>query len=151
MPMSIPAEPVLDASPGPHRFARRSWPPQPLAVLALAGSVATYVSLVSPLAPGHYPTCPFLMVTGWYCPGCGSLRALHELVHREIWSAIGYNLFAVVMVPLLAYWWLRWVRRRSLATGPAPLAAAWLGWLLLASLVVFWIVRNLPIGAALAP
>ena len=68
-----------------------------------------------------------------------------------IWSAIGYNLFAVVVVPLLAYWWLRWLRRRRLAAGPAPLAAAWLGWLLLASIVVFWIVRNLPIGAALAP
>ena len=40
-----------------------------------------------------YPGCPWLVVTGLYCPGCGGVRALHALVHGRVVEAVGYNAF----------------------------------------------------------
>ena len=33
------------------------------------------VAVLDPNEPGHYPTCPFLRLTGLGVPGCGSLAA----------------------------------------------------------------------------
>ncbi|MGE5583448.1 MAG: DUF2752 domain-containing protein [Bacillota bacterium] len=38
-----------------------------------------------------YPPCPFYLLTNYYCPGCGSLRALHQLLHGNILKALRYN------------------------------------------------------------
>ncbi|MEJ2068687.1 MAG: DUF2752 domain-containing protein, partial [Deltaproteobacteria bacterium] len=49
------------------------------AVVLISGIVILYF-----FKPGQspiYPPCPFHLITGLYCPGCGSLRALHALFH----------------------------------------------------------------------
>ena len=122
----------------------------PMGVLGLVTLVVAYVGSIDPHTPGHYPVCPVLWITGLQCPGCGSLRALHDLVHGDVLGAIGMNAVAVAVVPLLGYWWLRWARRSWLGTPPPALAAPLLGWLLLGAIAAFWVVRNLPGGAALA-
>ncbi|MBC6462361.1 DUF2752 domain-containing protein [Actinomadura sp. HBU206391] len=129
--------------------------PAPLAPLALLGAAAAataYVASVDPSEAGHYPTCPFLWATGLYCPGCGSLRMIHALVHGEVGEAFGRNPLAFLLLPVLGYLWIRWlaaaVGGRPVTTGLMRPAAAWaLGVLLIA----YWIVRNLPVGHALAP
>lgn len=119
-----------------------------------AGSAAVgtgYVAAVDPSRPGHYPTCPFLLLTGAYCPGCGSLRAVHALAHGHLAEAVGLNAFAVAMVPLLAVIWVRWLSRRLAGRDrPAPAPARRIRGLA-GAVVVFWVLRNLPFGAALAP
>ena len=59
----------------------------PLVVAASALIGRAYVANVDPNVAGHYPTCPILAVTGWYCPGCGTLRAVHALAQSRcgIW------------------------------------------------------------------
>jgi hypothetical protein len=47
----------------------------PAAVAAGALAAAALVHVVDPNDSGNYPTCPFLALTGRFCPGCGSLRA----------------------------------------------------------------------------
>ena len=47
----------------------------PVGAAGLALAATAYVGLVDPNESGHYPTCPFLALTGRFCPGCGSLRA----------------------------------------------------------------------------
>lgn len=125
---------------------------QPAATLAAAGAVLAYVRTIDPNSPGHYPTCPFLAISGFFCPGCGTLRAVHALTHGDLGEAVGLNVFTVSMIPLLAFLWLRWAvasfRGRPSRTRPADPR---LIWLLLAAVVVFWITRNLPFGATLAP
>jgi hypothetical protein len=122
--------------------------------LVLAGGAAAafaVVALVDPNQPGHYPVCPFLLVTGHFCPGCGSLRAMHALSRGDLPAALGLNVLTVLALPLLAYWWLRWLGRSVTgAPRPAPRHPA-LVWGLLALVAVFWLVRNLPVGSALAP
>jgi hypothetical protein len=110
-----------------------------------------YVAAVDPGAPGHYPTCPFLAVTGYYCPGCGTLRAIHALVHGHPGEAFGYNMLSMSMLPVLGYFWVTWLIRSVRGQPrPAPAHPAWI-WGLAAVIALFWVVRNLPFGHVLAP
>lgn len=54
-------------------------------------------------AEGFYPPCPFLYFTGFYCPGCGSSRALHQLLHLNIARAFGFNPLMVISIPFVLY------------------------------------------------
>lgn len=39
-----------------------------------------------------FPKCPFNTYLGIYCSGCGSQRAIHDLLHLRIGEAISHNL-----------------------------------------------------------
>lgn len=52
---------------------------------------------------GIYPPCPFYYLTGLYCPGCGSLRGIHSLLHGNIVKALGYNPLMVLSIPLIVF------------------------------------------------
>ncbi|MET8869958.1 DUF2752 domain-containing protein [Nonomuraea sp. NPDC004580] len=124
----------------------------PLGVAAVTCSAFVVAAVVDPNEPGHYPTCPFLWITGLYCPGCGTLRTMHALAHLDPVAALGLNPLLVVMLPILLFWWGRWVvrawRGRPMSTAvPHP---AWL-WAFIVVVMVYWVVRNLPFGAFLAP
>lgn len=49
-----------------------------------------------------FPRCPVDVITGWQCPGCGSQRALHALLHGDVASAWHYNAFLLCMAPVVA-------------------------------------------------
>jgi hypothetical protein len=124
---------------------------EPTAVAVAAAAAVSYVAAVDPNQPGHYPGCPVLSLTGFFCPGCGTLRALHALAHGDLVAAAGFNIMAVLAVVGLAVIWVQWTRRRWLGrprTSTAPPARLWA---LLVVVVAFTVVRNLPPGAVLAP
>ena len=105
------------------------------------------------LLRGGHLLCPVYELTGLYCPGCGSGRAALALLHGAIARALGFNaLFTLLLVPcglLLAREYLRFVFP-GLGLRPLRLPA-WVFdaalWLILA----FWLLRNLPAFAFLAP
>lgn len=123
----------------------------PLGVAALALASVSVVALVDPNEAGHYPTCPFLALTGLYCPGCGSLRAVHALAHGDVGAAVGLNVLTVLAVLPLLVVWVRWTRRSWNGTHRTVVAPAPLLWTLLVVVAVFAVLRNLPLGASLAP
>lgn len=93
------------------------------------------------------------MLTGTYCPGCGGLRAVNDLTNGDLAGAASSNLLFVGSLPLVAFYWVRTVAdrwqgvSRSVSSRTALLyAGAFLG-----VAVTFWVVRNLPFGAWLAP
>ena len=45
----------------------------------------------NPTVSNFFPKCPFHTITGLYCPGCGSQRAIHDLMHLNIFEAINHN------------------------------------------------------------
>lgn len=53
--------------------------------------------------PGFFPRCPFNLFTGFYCPGCGSQRAVSSLLHADFLQAIHFNLLLVISLPLVVY------------------------------------------------
>ena len=63
----------------------------------LVGGVVLY--LYSPESL-RIPRCPFLQLTGWQCPGCGSLRGIHALLHGNIVRVLQLN---VMLIPALLY------------------------------------------------
>lgn len=116
---------------------------------AVAG--AAYVHAVDPGVAGHYPGCPFLMLTGWYCPGCGSLRALHALTSGDVSTALARNPLTVLVVALVVAGWVGWLGRayagRPLTVNPSP-RLLWAG---LGLVAAFWVLRNVPGWTWLSP
>jgi len=126
----------------------RRWAPPLTAVFAVAGVVVTAGSDPG-RAGNHFPRCPFKALTGWDCPGCGSTRMLHELLHGHLLAAAHYNLLALLAVPYLLYAYLSWTGRvyrwrRWRLPAWQPRTGQILG--LLAVVVAWGVLRNLPIG-----
>jgi hypothetical protein len=120
--------------------------------VVLAAAATGYVGAVSPDQPGHYPVCPFLRLTGWWCPACGGLRCVHALTRGDLVGALHDNALVVVAGTVAATLWLRWTYRtaRGLPTAwPAP-GRAWM-WTVLGGLLVFAVLRNTPWGTWSAP
>ncbi|HEX4486639.1 MAG TPA: DUF2752 domain-containing protein [Terriglobales bacterium] len=113
--------------------------------LSTAALVLVALSLFDPATAGFFPPCPLHALTGWYCPGCGSLRALHQLLRGNLSSAFAFNPFAVVALPFLLYGVASQislqVRGRGLPAFFIP--GGWI-WTMAGTIVVFGILRNLP-------
>jgi len=122
----------------------------------LAGGVlgaSLLLHLRDPHQGGSYAYCPWLLLTGTYCPGCGGLRAVNDLTNGDLAAAASSNLLFVASLPVLVLWWASTVRDRWQGR-VRQVAARRHGMLAVAFLVValvFAVVRNLPFGAWLAP
>ena len=122
----------------------------------LAGGVlgaSLLLHLRDPHQGGSYAYCPWLLLTGTYCPGCGGLRAVNDLTNGDLAAAASSNLLFVASLPVLVLWWASTVRDRWQGR-VRQVAARRHGMLAVAFLtvaLVFAVVRNLPFGAWLAP
>ena len=113
-----------------------------LAVVALA---AVGLRVFNPASAWFFPPCPFRALTGYLCPGCGTLRALHELLQGHVAAAFKLNPLMMLLLPYVGYGGAseigELVRGRPL---PALFLRPVLIWLLLAVILLFWILRNIP-------
>ena len=118
----------------------------PVLVAGAVLGASVLLHLRDPHQSGSYLFCPWLVLTGTYCPGCGGLRAVNDLTHGDVAAAASSNALFLGSVPLLAVLWAGWFTRRwrgvqegvdsrRLVIGVAVFAAVAL---------TFWVVRNLP-------
>lgn len=114
--------------------------------VGLAAAGATVLFLFDPTAYAFYPPCPFHALTGLWCPGCGTTRALHELLRGDLAAAFGLNPLMVVALPYLGYSAASYatlgLRGRAL---PALFGSPLFAWLALWAILAYWILRNLPL------
>ena len=62
--------------------------------------VVGYYFLLNPYEQDYFfISCPFYQISGYQCPGCGSQRAFHELLHLRIFEAIKQNVLFVLAIP----------------------------------------------------
>lgn len=98
----------------------------------------------NPASSSFYLPCPFHRLTGLYCPGCGSLRAMHQLLHGNLPAAFGLNPLMVLSLPFLGY---RFISYSASAMKNRPqkniIIPAFGIWLILLIIVLFWILRNI--------
>jgi hypothetical protein len=125
----------------------KHWMDGLLAVAFLGGAAALIMlRLFDPATSGVFPPCPVRYLTGWYCPGCGSLRAMHQLLHGNLRAAWAMNPLTVMFSPFLTYGLvshaLMELRGRGLPQVFLP--AIWIRALGVV-IVLFGIVRNFPI------
>jgi hypothetical protein len=130
---------------------RRVQAPALAAGAVLGASLLLHVR--DPHQSGSYLYCPWLLLTGTYCPGCGGLRAVNDLSNGDLRSAFSSNALFVGSIPLLLWWWGTWAARRWRGVRRAPNPRlAYAGTAVLVVLTAtFWVVRNLDAGAWLAP
>ena len=97
----------------------------------LAGCV--FLFLFNPSDIRGFPQCPFYALTGLKCPGCGTLRGVHHLLHGRFAAAWQMNPLLLVSIPFVgaSVFWPRW--RNSAYVSRAALAVT----------VAYWIGRNL--------
>lgn len=104
---------------------------------------ATYLFIYEPGKTGFFPACPFRMITGFTCPGCGSTRGLHRLLHGDVVGAFEFNPLMVLALPFLLY---ALVRYTAAAISGRPLQRHYVNpkyiWMLLTVITCFWIFRN---------
>lgn len=123
----------------------------PVAVAFVAGAGALVLQRFDPNEAGHYPSCPFLLLTGLFCPGCGSTRMLHALTEGDLAGALAMNPLAVALLPVLGLYYVDWTRRVLTAARRRSTLPAAAVWAFLVLVVAFGIARNLPAGTWLAP
>lgn len=116
-----------------------------IGMVAVAAAAMVMLDCFDPATSGLFPPCPLHYLTGWYCPGCGSLRALHQLLHGNLSAAWALNPLTVVLLPFLVYGLtshaVNEIRGRHLPRLFLP--AAWIRALCVV-IILFGIARNLP-------
>ena len=117
-----------------------------LPALGLTGAALFALSthLVNPEVPGRWPTCPWLLLTGTFCPGCGTLRATHALTDGDLPLAFQRNPLTVLTYAVLAVSFVRWVVRLWRGEPRRLLAPAWSLYALFWGILAFWVLRNVP-------
>lgn len=101
-----------------------------MAIVGIIGLVFLY--FYNPQDIANFPRCPFYALTGYKCPGCGTLRAIHALLHSRVGDAFRLNPFLVVSIPVL----IGMLFSRRFAFSPV------VGKAILALTVAYWILRN---------
>jgi hypothetical protein len=96
-----------------------------------AGAVILY--RFDPATAHFYPHCVFHDLTGLQCPGCGTTRALHHLLHGDVAGAFRLNAMLFLGLPF----GIAATASRRVATHPLT------GWVALGVTVAWWIGRNL--------
>lgn len=116
-----------------------------LFVPAVAAAVLLFGA--DPERQGFFPPCPFYLLTHFHCPGCGSQRALHDLLHGRLLEAAGHNLLLVTFLPVLGWAALgEGLARARKKYRAAPLfQSAWFPRIVLVVVLLFVLLRNLPL------
>ncbi|PIF05899.1 MAG: hypothetical protein CSA36_04395 [Draconibacterium sp.] len=100
--------------------------------------------ILDPTKNALFPKCTFHSLTGYYCPGCGSQRALHSLLHLDIAGVTHYNFLFIPALLIIIYHYTRpllnnffhWKLPNIFYFRQTP-------WIILAVVVIFSILRNL--------
>lgn len=122
-------------------------------VLSWAGvvGVVALMQVWNPNKPSLFPACPWLTLTGFFCPGCGSTRAIHALAHADLGMAMQRNPLAVIVFAVFLAGLARWTWRAWRGEPLRNLAHPWVLWAVIAVIPAYWVARNIPGWTWLSP
>ncbi|AMC10357.1 hypothetical protein Lupro_03420 [Lutibacter profundi] len=116
-----------------------------IGVLVLGIVIAFLFFFVNPSNVNFFPKCPLYVTTGLYCPGCGSQRATHQLLHLNILGVLQQNILYLLGVLLIGYHLIvtslnLFFKKHIYNYMYHPKTPI----IILIIVVVFWILRNIP-------
>lgn len=100
-------------------------------------------SQFNPEQYAFFPKCPFLQLTGWECPGCGSQRAIHDLLHGEIVSAFCHNALLVISIPFVILLLVAQGLADKYPTFHNSLNSTRVIWACFVVIMAWWVCRNI--------
>lgn len=116
-----------------------------IGLLVVFAGLAVLFFVLDPAKHNIFPRCLFNSVTGYYCPGCGSQRAIHSLLHFDIAGVVSYNFLFIPAFLLIIYHYLHLVLNRFFGWKlPNIIYFKSTPWIIFGFVLAFWILRNLP-------
>lgn len=113
--------------------------------LALVG-VAALILVSVPSLAAFKPPCFFRAISGLYCPGCGTTRAVSAVLGGDLVTAARMNPLLLLLGPMLGYVLLRdSLGVLGVLQPPARSAGVWVPVALAVTVVLFWVLRNVPV------
>lgn len=99
------------------------------------------------LDPGEYelfPRCIFYSATGLFCPGCGSQRAIHGMLHLNFGDVARNNLLFLPVILTIAYHYIHPVINKKFHSKlPNILYLKKTPWIVFSIILLFWVFRNI--------
>ena len=127
----------------PSQLKKFKWP----AIILVLSVLAFFYGKYDPAAETtFFPKCPLKAATGLKCPGCGSQRAVHQLLNLNVEAAMHYNAMLVLSIPYLILgfvfdsiknWNDKLLKWRNRLFGTTAI------WIVLALVIGFWVLRNI--------
>ncbi|WP_093365506.1 DUF2752 domain-containing protein [Psychroflexus sediminis] len=114
----------------------------PIAILTLG----IFYYYFNPTSFAFTPQCPFHFLTGFHCPGCGSQRAFHEILHGNIWTGLKHNFLILLAFLVIGYkLYVSFINKSTSKKNNNLLHHNSTPWIILAIVLGFWILRNIPL------
>lgn len=114
-----------------------------LLIAAVAVPLIIIYFIVDPMTARWMPKCVWVTFTGFECPGCGTQRAFHALLHGDFIGAAKANPLLLVIVP---YFITLAVSEMTARRYPRLFAIVHGPWVVVPVLVcigAWWIIRNI--------
>lgn len=114
--------------------------------ISIAVAIVTALTFIyfnyDPSKSSFFPRCITLQLTGYRCPGCGSQRAIHSLLHGNLAAAWRYNAFMVVAIPVMIIYGVTDIMRARWRRFHAIISNSWVLLTIFFLIVAWWILRN---------
>ncbi|OJU12082.1 MAG: hypothetical protein BGN88_02600 [Clostridiales bacterium 43-6] len=91
--------------------------------------------------------CPNYRYTHLYCPGCGGGRALYDITHLNLLTALDHNVIFTLFAPVLIYLVIKYYIRIVFHKDPLPFfpLTSFNSYLIIAVILLFFVLRNIPV------
>jgi len=113
-------------------------------LLVVIIALAVLFFLLDPSKNQLFPRCIFHSLTGYYCPGCGSQRAIHNLLHLDIAGVVGNNFLFLPAVLAIIYHYIHpFLNKKFNWRLPNFFYMKNTPWVIFGIILLFWLLRNL--------
>ncbi|MDH7446851.1 DUF2752 domain-containing protein [Aquimarina sp. 2201CG14-23] len=95
----------------------------------------------------YFPGCIFHSLTGYHCPGCGSQRAIHDLLNGRILQALQHNFLFIILAMVVVFKGYYYISKKVFNKNITDWTYnKYLTYAILILVISYWILRNIPVA-----
>ncbi len=114
-------------------------------MLLLFGVIAFFYFTINPNEVDFMLKCPLYKTTGIYCPGCGSQRAIHHLLHFDFIKAAQNNILLLIgLLSAVYHYGIQFINRYFIKNFKSIFNNTKNLLIILIIVILFWVLRNVP-------